>query len=105
MSQWDLVLDRARELLLQGLLALRQCQELCWRLLELHSMKIVSGGIIWISLKEVWPPLPTLRTPVPKSALLNQIKQKLLLTCKNSALYWLISDVLSARNLINSIVL
>ncbi|XP_048873648.1 piezo-type mechanosensitive ion channel component 2 isoform X2 [Brienomyrus brachyistius] len=52
-SQWDLVLDRASVLLLQGLLALRRGQELCWRLLELHSMKIVSTGIILISLKEV----------------------------------------------------
>ncbi|KAF4070720.1 hypothetical protein AMELA_G00288690 [Ameiurus melas] len=28
-------------------------QEFCWRLLELHSLKIVAAGIIWVSLKEV----------------------------------------------------
>ncbi|KAL4646317.1 piezo-type mechanosensitive ion channel component 2-like [Arapaima gigas] len=53
LGQWGLVVDRASVLLLQGLLLLRRGQELGWRLLELHSMKIVSTGIIWVSLKEV----------------------------------------------------
>uniref|UniRef100_A0A8C9SVK9 Piezo-type mechanosensitive ion channel component n=1 Tax=Scleropages formosus TaxID=113540 RepID=A0A8C9SVK9_SCLFO len=52
-SQWGLVVDRASMLLLQGLLLLRRAQELLWRVLEVHSMKIISTGIIWVALKEV----------------------------------------------------
>ncbi|KAG9339698.1 hypothetical protein JZ751_023344 [Albula glossodonta] len=53
MTQWGLVVERASLLVLQVLLAVRKLQELAWRLLELHSIKIVSTGIIWISLREV----------------------------------------------------
>uniref|UniRef100_A0A8C9WR46 Piezo-type mechanosensitive ion channel component n=1 Tax=Scleropages formosus TaxID=113540 RepID=A0A8C9WR46_SCLFO len=52
-GQWGLVVDRASMLLLQGLLLLRRAQELLWRVLEVHSMKIISTGIIWVALKEV----------------------------------------------------
>jgi len=47
------IVDRASLLLFHGLSALHRVQEMCWRLLELHSLKIVSSGIIWVSLQEV----------------------------------------------------
>ncbi|XP_066558966.1 piezo-type mechanosensitive ion channel component 2 [Amia ocellicauda] len=53
LNQWVLVVDRAGLLVLQALWGLQQLQELCWRLLELHSLKIVSTGIIWVTLREV----------------------------------------------------
>ncbi|XP_049341464.1 piezo-type mechanosensitive ion channel component 2 [Astyanax mexicanus] len=52
-NQWFLVVDRVCELMLQVLLWWSRGQELCWRLLELHSLKLVATGIIWVSLKEV----------------------------------------------------
>ncbi|XP_030641114.1 piezo-type mechanosensitive ion channel component 2 [Chanos chanos] len=52
-NQWLLVVDRMSVLLVQALLLLRHAQELCWRLLELHTLKLVSTGIIWVSLQEV----------------------------------------------------
>ncbi|XP_064156489.1 piezo-type mechanosensitive ion channel component 2 isoform X4 [Anguilla rostrata] len=52
-SRWGLVVDRASVLLLQALLLVQRLQVLGWRLLEIHSMKIVSTCIIWVSLREV----------------------------------------------------
>ncbi|KAG7273270.1 hypothetical protein CRUP_009698, partial [Coryphaenoides rupestris] len=51
-GQWGVIVDRASLLLFHGLSALHRVQEICWRLLELHSLKIVSSGIIWVSLQE-----------------------------------------------------
>ncbi|KAL1021410.1 hypothetical protein UPYG_G00012940 [Umbra pygmaea] len=53
LTQWGLLVDRASLLLLQALIALQRAQEMGWRLMELHSIKIVSTGIIWVSLQEV----------------------------------------------------
>ncbi|KAK0137757.1 Piezo-type mechanosensitive ion channel component 2 [Merluccius polli] len=52
-GQWGVIVDRASLLLFHGLTALHRVQEMCWTLLELHSLKIVSSGIIWVSLQEV----------------------------------------------------
>ncbi|KAM9342468.1 piezo-type mechanosensitive ion channel component 2 [Pholidichthys leucotaenia] len=52
-DKWVVIVDRASLLLIQALLGLYRLQELGWRLLELHSLKIVSSGIIWVSLQEV----------------------------------------------------
>uniref|UniRef100_A0A673ABJ4 Uncharacterized protein n=1 Tax=Sphaeramia orbicularis TaxID=375764 RepID=A0A673ABJ4_9TELE len=52
-DQWDVIIDRASLLLFHSLSGLCRLQELCWRLMELHSLKIVSSGIIWVSLQEV----------------------------------------------------
>ncbi|CAB1336250.1 unnamed protein product, partial [Coregonus sp. 'balchen'] len=53
LTQWGLIVDRAGLLLLQALAVFQRAQEIGWRLLELHSLKIVSTGIIWVSLQEV----------------------------------------------------
>ncbi|XP_049437555.1 piezo-type mechanosensitive ion channel component 2 [Epinephelus fuscoguttatus] len=52
-DKWVVIVDRASLLLVQFLSGLHRLQELSWRLLELHSLKIVSSGIIWVSLQEV----------------------------------------------------
>ncbi|XP_068996597.1 piezo-type mechanosensitive ion channel component 2 [Embiotoca jacksoni] len=52
-DKWVVIVDRASLLLIHVLLALHRLQELSWTLLELHSLKIVSSGIIWVSLQEV----------------------------------------------------
>ncbi|XP_063049296.1 piezo-type mechanosensitive ion channel component 2 [Engraulis encrasicolus] len=52
-NQWLLVVDRASVLFLQVIHLLHRAQALCWRLLELHSLKLLSTGIIWVSLQEV----------------------------------------------------
>ncbi|KAL1268419.1 hypothetical protein QQF64_033782, partial [Cirrhinus molitorella] len=52
-KQWLVVMDRVHELTLQAVLWLWRGQELCWRILELHSFKLVSTGIIWICVQEV----------------------------------------------------
>ncbi|CAG6021218.1 unnamed protein product [Menidia menidia] len=52
-DKWIVIVDRASLLLIQALCGLDRLQELCWRLMELHSLKIVSSGIIWVSLQEV----------------------------------------------------
>lgn len=52
-DKWVVIVDRASLLLIQALLGLHKVQEQSWRLLELHSLKIVSSGIIWVSLEEV----------------------------------------------------
>ncbi|XP_047463265.1 piezo-type mechanosensitive ion channel component 2 [Mugil cephalus] len=52
-NKWVVIVDRASLLLIQGLSGFHRLQELSWRLLELHSLKIVSSGIIWVSLQEV----------------------------------------------------
>ena len=52
-DKWIVIVDRASLLLIQALSGLYRLQELCWRLMELHSLKIVSTGIIWVSLQEV----------------------------------------------------
>ncbi|XP_030590436.1 piezo-type mechanosensitive ion channel component 2 [Archocentrus centrarchus] len=52
-DKWIVIVDRASLLLIQGLSGIRRLQELGWRLMELHSLKIVSSGIIWVSLQEV----------------------------------------------------
>lgn len=52
-DKWIVIVDRASLLLIQGLSGFRRLQELSWRLMELHSLKIVSSGIIWVSLQEV----------------------------------------------------
>lgn len=54
-DKWIVIVDRASLLLIQALSGLYKVQEQCWRLLELHSIKIVSSGIIWVSLQEVGP--------------------------------------------------
>lgn len=55
-DKWMVIVDRASLLLIQALSGLYKVQEQCWRLLELHSIKIVSSGIIWVSLQEVGTP-------------------------------------------------
>lgn len=52
-NQWLVVVDRVHELILRAVLLLWRCQELCWRILELHSFKLVSTGIIWVCVQEV----------------------------------------------------
>ncbi|KAI4871611.1 hypothetical protein NFI96_000999 [Prochilodus magdalenae] len=52
-NKWLLVVDRLSVLVLHVLLWFCRGRELCWRLLELHSLKLVATGIIWVSLKEV----------------------------------------------------
>ncbi|XP_062282616.1 piezo-type mechanosensitive ion channel component 2 [Scomber scombrus] len=52
-DKWVVIVDRACLLLIQALSGLHKLQELMWRLLELHSLKLVSTGIIWVSLQEV----------------------------------------------------
>ncbi|XP_053280799.1 piezo-type mechanosensitive ion channel component 2 [Pleuronectes platessa] len=52
-DKWIVIVDRASLLILQALSGFHRLQELSWRLLELHSLKIVSTGIIWVSLQEV----------------------------------------------------
>lgn len=52
-DKWVIIVDRASLLIIQALSGLQKLQEQCWRLLELHSLKIVSSGIIWVSLQEV----------------------------------------------------
>ncbi|XP_038863404.1 piezo-type mechanosensitive ion channel component 2-like [Salvelinus namaycush] len=53
LTQWGLIVDRASLLLFQALAIFQRAQEMGWRLLEVHSLKIVSTGIIWVSLQEV----------------------------------------------------
>lgn len=52
-NKWVVIVDRASLLLIQALSGIYKVQEQSWRLLELHSLKIVSTGIIWVSLQEV----------------------------------------------------
>ncbi|KAF3696681.1 Piezo-type mechanosensitive ion channel component 2 Protein FAM38B [Channa argus] len=52
-NKWFVIVDRATLLIFQALMGLHKLQELSWRLLELHSLKIISSGIIWVSLQEV----------------------------------------------------
>lgn len=52
-NKWFVIVDRASLLLILALSGIQKIQEQCWRLLELHSLKIVSSGIIWVSLQEV----------------------------------------------------
>lgn len=52
-DKWMVIVDRAGLLLIQATSGLYKVQEQFWRLLELHSIKIVSSGIIWVSLQEV----------------------------------------------------
>ncbi|XP_043986054.1 piezo-type mechanosensitive ion channel component 2 [Gambusia affinis] len=52
-DKWVTIVDRASLLIIQAVSSLRRVQELSWRLMELHSLKIVSSGIIWVSLQEV----------------------------------------------------
>ncbi|XP_041801905.1 piezo-type mechanosensitive ion channel component 2 [Chelmon rostratus] len=52
-NKWVVIVDRASLLLIHALSGLQKVQEQSWRLLELHSLKIVSSGIIWVSLQEV----------------------------------------------------
>ncbi|XP_058500051.1 piezo-type mechanosensitive ion channel component 2 [Solea solea] len=52
-DKWIVIVDRASMLIIQALSGLQRLQELSWRLLELHSLKIVSSGIIWVSVQEV----------------------------------------------------
>uniref|UniRef100_A0A671PAX5 Uncharacterized protein n=1 Tax=Sinocyclocheilus anshuiensis TaxID=1608454 RepID=A0A671PAX5_9TELE len=52
-KQWLVVMDRVHELTLRAVLWLWTVQELCWRILELHSFKLVSTGIIWVCVQEV----------------------------------------------------
>lgn len=57
------IVDRASLLFIQTLTGLHKVQEQGWRLLELHSLKIVSSGIIWVSLQEVGYSRSRLRAP------------------------------------------
>lgn len=52
-DKWVVIVDRASLLFIQALTGLHKVQEQGWRLLELHSLKLVSSGIIWVSLQEV----------------------------------------------------
>ncbi|KAM6930104.1 piezo-type mechanosensitive ion channel component 2 [Lycodopsis pacificus] len=52
-DKWVVIVDRSSLLLIQAMSGLHRLQEQSWRLLELHSLKIVSSGIIWVSLQEV----------------------------------------------------
>ncbi|XP_039538846.1 LOW QUALITY PROTEIN: piezo-type mechanosensitive ion channel component 2 [Pimephales promelas] len=51
--QWLVVVDRVHDLILRALLLFWRGQEVCWRILELHSFKLVSTGIIWVCVREV----------------------------------------------------
>ncbi|XP_023283479.1 piezo-type mechanosensitive ion channel component 2-like [Seriola lalandi dorsalis] len=51
--KWIVIVDRVSLLMVHALSGLLKLQELSWRLLELHNLKIVSSGIIWVSLQEV----------------------------------------------------
>uniref|UniRef100_A0A8C1E0Q9 Piezo domain-containing protein n=1 Tax=Cyprinus carpio carpio TaxID=630221 RepID=A0A8C1E0Q9_CYPCA len=53
LRKWLVVMDRVHELTLRAVLWLWRVQELCWRILELHSFKLVSTGIIWVCVQEV----------------------------------------------------
>lgn len=61
-DKWVVIVDRASLLLLWALSGLYKVQEQCWRLLELHSIKIMSSGIIWVSLQEVGIPRNAITT-------------------------------------------
>ncbi|KAM9855188.1 piezo-type mechanosensitive ion channel component 2 [Aulostomus maculatus] len=50
---WILIVNRMSLLLIQALSGLYRVQELSWTLMELHGFKLVSSGIIWVSLEEV----------------------------------------------------
>ncbi|KAM6924897.1 piezo-type mechanosensitive ion channel component 2 [Xenentodon cancila] len=52
-DKWILIVDQASLLFIQAVSGIHRLQELIWRLMELHSLKIVSSGIIWVSLQEV----------------------------------------------------
>lgn len=52
-NHWLLVVDRVHELILRAVLLFWRGQEVCWRILELHSFKLVSTGIIWVCVQEV----------------------------------------------------
>ncbi|XP_068607432.1 piezo-type mechanosensitive ion channel component 2 [Brachionichthys hirsutus] len=52
-NKWIVIVDRASLLLIQALTGVGHVQEQIWRVLELHSLKIVSSIIIWVSLEEV----------------------------------------------------
>lgn len=67
-NKWIVIVDRASLLLINALSGLYKVQEQSWRLLELHSLKIVSSGIIWVSLQEVEPVLcPTVPSNLKSS--------------------------------------
>ncbi|XP_028926177.1 piezo-type mechanosensitive ion channel component 2-like [Ornithorhynchus anatinus] len=52
-SYWVSVIDKLAAMILKFLELVNRIQVLLWRLLELHIIKIVSTGIIWITLQEV----------------------------------------------------
>ncbi|XP_061592541.1 piezo-type mechanosensitive ion channel component 2 [Cololabis saira] len=52
-DKWVLIVDQASLLFIQAVSGVYRLQELIWRLMELHNLKIVSSGIIWVSLQEV----------------------------------------------------
>ncbi|KAK5599952.1 hypothetical protein CRENBAI_012981 [Crenichthys baileyi] len=52
-EKWVMIVDRASLLIIEAVSGVHRLQELIWRLMELHSLKIVSSGIIWVSLQEV----------------------------------------------------
>ena len=55
-DKWMAIVEQASLLLIQALSGLCKAQQQCWTVLELHSIKIVSSGIIWVSLQEVGTP-------------------------------------------------
>ncbi|TNN60308.1 Piezo-type mechanosensitive ion channel component 2 [Liparis tanakae] len=91
-DKWVVIVERSSLLLIQALSGLYRLQEQSWRLLELHSLKIVSSGIIWVSLQEVslmnslflilWAfalPFPRLR---PAASSVSAVWSCLMVVCK-----------------------
>lgn len=88
-NKWFVIVDRASLLLIHTLSGLYKVQEQSWRLLELHSLKIVSSGIIWVSLQEVelfLCPVPlivvTLCDFFPPALRVQELKHEMLFICR-----------------------
>ncbi|KAI7808253.1 putative piezo-type mechanosensitive ion channel component 2 [Triplophysa rosa] len=52
-KQWMVAVERLHVFVLRGVLCLWRCQELCWTILEIHSFKLVSAGVMWVCVQEV----------------------------------------------------
>ncbi|TRY91695.1 hypothetical protein DNTS_003339, partial [Danionella cerebrum] len=50
---WLLLVETLHHLTLRSVLFLWWVQDLGWRLLELHSFKLLSAGVVWVCVKEV----------------------------------------------------
>nr|XP_055071604.1 piezo-type mechanosensitive ion channel component 2 isoform X1 [Misgurnus anguillicaudatus] len=52
-KQWLVVVERVHDFVLRAVLGLWSAQGLCWRILEIHSFKLVSAGIMMVCVQEV----------------------------------------------------